>query len=241
MTDSSAKRVNMFRGADNGGTGLMAALMDVYRFHKMQNEACVRQGVPIEKDPVVPTAPSDAVIALRKNLHNGENKEMVDALDAGDLVEIFDAGMDIIWVTLGTMLSCGLGAKVGDAWNAVCHANNDGKIFPDGHFRVVDATASNAEGTRSVPGRVLKPAGWQDPQPRLQELIMELHSAATRVRGGKPATMAVNATDQPELFRPRDVPIMDKGGHKHGDLWHDTSDMQTKRWDANAKRWIVVD
>lgn len=52
-------------------------------------------------------------IELRVGLIAEEFKELQDALDAGDAVETYDAAIDILYVTLGLLVECGMDAAPG--------------------------------------------------------------------------------------------------------------------------------
>lgn len=69
----------------------------------------------------------------------------------GDLVEVLDAAIDIIYVTLGTAVAAGLTPEqIEAAWNEV-HLSNMEKVALDGKSKLV------------------KPAGWVPP--RLKEIL----------------------------------------------------------------------
>jgi predicted HAD superfamily Cof-like phosphohydrolase len=78
-----------------------------------------------------------------------ETKELHDALAANDDVEVLDALIDILVVTIGAIHS--LGANAEGAWNEVMRTNM-AKIDPDtGKVR------------KREDGKVLKPEGWTPP------------------------------------------------------------------------------
>lgn len=79
---------------------------------------------------------------LRKRLLKEEVKELEEAMDKEDIVEVLDAGVDILYIVLGTMHEYGLLDKFEDAWDLV-HSNNmskvweDGKVYKDGFGKVI--------------------------------------------------------------------------------------------------------
>ena len=77
-----------------------------------------------------------------------EHKELKEALAANDDVEIVDALLDIIVVTIGALHSFGADGEGG--WKEVMKTNF-AKIHPDGKVR------------KREDGKVLKPLGWVAP------------------------------------------------------------------------------
>ena len=78
-----------------------------------------------------------------------EYKELRDAIDAGDQVEVLDAIVDILVVTIGAGHS--MGADVEGAWNEVMRTN----------FAKIDSETGKVR--RRKDGKVLKPEGWKPP------------------------------------------------------------------------------
>jgi predicted HAD superfamily Cof-like phosphohydrolase len=59
--------------------------------------------------PFKPSIPVEATVALRKSLIEEEvNKELIPAMDKGDLYEIADALADTLYVVFGTALAYGI-------------------------------------------------------------------------------------------------------------------------------------
>ena len=87
-------------------------------------------------------------VALRKRLLQEEVEELEEAMDNGDIVEVLDAGVDILYIVLGTMHEYDLLDKFGEAWNLI-HANNMSKLGKDG--RVL----------RNEFGKVIKPSNYK--------------------------------------------------------------------------------
>lgn len=85
---------------------------------------------------------------LRKRLLNEEVEELEEAMDNGDSVEILDAGVDILYIVLGTMHEYDLLDKFEDAWNLI-HTNNMSKLGKDG--RVL----------KNEFGKVVKPSNYK--------------------------------------------------------------------------------
>lgn len=87
-------------------------------------------------------------VALRKRLLQEEVEELEEAMDNGDIVEVLDAGVDILYIVLGTMHEYDLLDKFEEAWNLI-HANNMSKLGKDG--RVL----------RNEFGKVIKPSNYK--------------------------------------------------------------------------------
>jgi len=100
---------------------------------------------------------------LRINLIEEEVQELKDALEAGDLVETFDALLDILWVTYGAILTFGLPfeegiqevarsnrSKLGEDGKPI-YRPEDGKVLKGKNYsppdlkRIIDATQKNTE------------------------------------------------------------------------------------------------
>lgn len=81
----------------------MTQAFDLVReFHEMYQQ-------PIRDVPTIDVEERE----LRLNLIREELKELEEALDQDDIVETFDALLDILWVTYGTILTFGLPFKEG--------------------------------------------------------------------------------------------------------------------------------
>lgn len=86
---------------------------------------------------------------LYKKLIDEELIELQDAIDDNDYVEILDALIDIVVVTIGAIHS--LGADAQGAWDEVMRTN----------FAKVDSETGKVR--KREDGKVLKPDGWQPP------------------------------------------------------------------------------
>ena len=75
---------------------------------------------PIEKTPIIP---SKQRCDLRISLIAEELKELQEAIDNNDLVEVADAFCDLQYVLSGAILEFGLGEKFGDLFNEVHRSN----------------------------------------------------------------------------------------------------------------------
>ena len=82
-------------------------------------------------------------------LINEEGVELDEAIAADDRVEILDALIDILVVTIGAIHS--MGADGEGAWNEVMRTN----------FAKVDPVTGKVR--KRADGKVLKPEGWQPP------------------------------------------------------------------------------
>lgn len=78
-----------------------------------------------------------------------ETKELQEAFDANDKIEILDALIDIIVVTVGAINS--MGANGPAAWDEVMHTN----------FAKIDSDTGKVR--KREDGKVLKPEGWKPP------------------------------------------------------------------------------
>lgn len=78
-----------------------------------------------------------------------ETKELQEAFDLNDRVEILDALIDIIVVTVGAINSMGANGEA--AWDEVMRTN----------FAKVDPTTGKVK--KREDGKVLKPEGWKGP------------------------------------------------------------------------------
>ncbi|RMG91419.1 MAG: hypothetical protein D6706_18240 [Chloroflexi bacterium] len=103
--------------------------------------------------PDVPTPPDEATLALRRTLITEEYKEVMDALSVLEtaetdvardqaLVMLAHELADLLYVTYGTMVACGIDA---DAVFAEVHRANMAKL----------------SGPRRADGKLLKPPDWQ--------------------------------------------------------------------------------
>ncbi|KKL61298.1 hypothetical protein LCGC14_2196660, partial [marine sediment metagenome] len=100
-----------------------------------------------------PSEPSLQEVELRKTLINEETKETLEALSAGNLVDLADGIADCIVVLLGTAVAYGIDMR--PVWNLI-HDSNMAKIG----------------GGKREDGKFLKPKGWTPPDIR-GELIRQ--------------------------------------------------------------------
>jgi predicted HAD superfamily Cof-like phosphohydrolase len=108
----------------------------VLAFHEASD--CVRSDLPRVADA--------ETMLLRKKLISSEARELLDGLEAGDLVEIADGCVDLIYVALGTAISYGIDLE--PLFCAVHRAN----------------MAKFKYGVRKdADGKVLKPPDWKAP------------------------------------------------------------------------------
>ena len=84
------------------------------------------------------------------NLIKEEYDELNLAIDNNDQVEVLDALIDILVVTLGAVHS--MGADAEGAWKEVMHTN----------FAKIDKETGKVR--KREDGKVLKPIGWQGPK-----------------------------------------------------------------------------
>ena len=79
-----------------------------------------------------------------------EVQELQDAVDSGDSVEVLDALIDILVVTIGAGNS--IGANMEGAWEEVMFTN----------FAKIDPETGKVR--KREDGKVLKPEGWKPPE-----------------------------------------------------------------------------
>jgi predicted HAD superfamily Cof-like phosphohydrolase len=94
----------------------------------------------------VPSMPDEKTTLLRRDLILEEFEELNTALIDGNMTEIADGCADLIFVTIGTALHCGI--DLPEIWDAVCRANM--KKFGEGSYVRDD-------------GKRMKPPGWKHP------------------------------------------------------------------------------
>lgn len=80
------------------------------QLHELVEEFHTTYGHPVRTTPTLGTPEEQA---LRLALIKEEVKELSDALDEGDLTEVYDALLDILWVTSGTIHIFGLPLEPG--------------------------------------------------------------------------------------------------------------------------------
>ena len=94
-----------------------------------------------------PTVLDARTALLRVKLHQGEDTELTDALADGDLVEQFDACIDLLYVVYGTMVANGTINYLARGWRDV-HENNMSKLV-------------NGEPLLDASGKFVKPPGYK--------------------------------------------------------------------------------
>jgi predicted HAD superfamily Cof-like phosphohydrolase len=108
---------------------------------RLVREFCIAMDVPYANAPEVPSL---EVRLLRAKLCAEESAELAVAMGRGDLVEIADALADLLYVTYGAALACGIDLQ--PIFHAV-HQSNMTKVG----------------GEKRADGKVLKPATYQPP------------------------------------------------------------------------------
>jgi len=83
------------------------------------------------KNHYTPTILSKEEYELRYNLLKEENEEYLKACENKDIVEIADALGDILYITLGTLLTHGLQDKIDEIFEEI-HNSNMSKLGVDG-------------------------------------------------------------------------------------------------------------
>lgn len=85
---------------------------------------------------------------LRESLLQEEVDELSEAILSKNEIEVLDAGVDILYILLGTMHEYGLLNKFEKAWELV-HHNNMTKLDENGQVQ------------KNASGKVIKPANYQ--------------------------------------------------------------------------------
>ncbi len=112
----------------------MSEYRKVKSFHK-------KFGLPA---PAVPCWPDEETIALRNALIHEEAEELREAFATQDLVGVADALADLLYVTLGAAVSCGIDLP------SIFHEVHRTNMLKDG-------------GGSAANGKILKPEGWEPP------------------------------------------------------------------------------
>lgn len=99
-----------------------------------------------------PAIPDQKTIDLRMDLLEEEVEELSENLRGGNLVKTADALGDIMYVVIGTAISCGINLQ--PIWDEVHRTN----MLKEG-------------GGRRDDGKVLKPKGWKPPN--IEKLLEE--------------------------------------------------------------------
>lgn len=91
-----------------------------------------------------------SIAALRKKLTLEEATELVLAIDRGELDEMLDACVDLLYVVYGTVLALGMGDVLEEAFNRVHAANMEKVLAPSRHASKRDSAFD-----------IVKPDGWK--------------------------------------------------------------------------------
>ena len=86
-------------------------------------------GMRVEEKPTM--ALSEAEMSLRHSLMAEENDEYLDAVRAGDMVEVADALGDMLYILCGTIISHGMQGVMAEVFRTI-QASNMSKLGPDG-------------------------------------------------------------------------------------------------------------
>ncbi|WP_045234690.1 MazG nucleotide pyrophosphohydrolase domain-containing protein [Deinococcus pimensis] len=128
--------------------------------------------------PARPSAPSPALLALRRTLVREEYEEVMEAMDAvergdTDLAPLAQELADLLYVTYGALLALG--------------------VDPDAVFEEVHrANMHKTTGPRREDGKQLKPEGWQ---PANVRGVLEGLSAEKGLPSGTTRTANLTAED----------------------------------------------
>lgn len=106
-----------------------------------------------------PTLPSMELALKRVKWTQEELEEFIEAVEAGDLVSAYDAVIDAAYFVIGTADVLGMDLEYGFD---VVHASNMAKLGPDG------------KAIYGHDGKVVKPEGWEPPEPKLMVLVDQM-------------------------------------------------------------------
>lgn len=151
-----------------------------------------------------PGIPTEGIPALRIRLCNEEWTEFLIGMAEGDLPAIADGAIDLIYVLIGTLLSCGIDPR--PIWDEVQRTN-----------------MAKVGGATRADGKILKPEGWAPPD--IARLLREQPPLPTALFGKpfhrvcptcgvKPGfSHAAECTDgarptEPALYSTRDLHFM---------------------------------
>lgn len=138
-------------------TGRRSHFEDVREFHRKLN-------LPVAETPRLL---SDAEINLRVDMFLEEIIEFTRAQRRGDVVDAFDALVDLAYFVVGTAVQMGLPWDEG--WDAVHAANMTKEAVPAGKDSKVRAAPSGFD--------VVKPDGWVGPEAYLENLVKKAGDA----------------------------------------------------------------
>ena len=126
---------------------------------QMVSEFHAKFGVPIR---TTPQTLEESEQAFRLQFLHEELDEYERAVEAGDMLKQLDALIDLLYVAYGTLALHGFPA---DEAFAVVHRANMQKQ------RATSAAESAEKTGRGHALDIVKPAGWQSPEPHLQRLL----------------------------------------------------------------------
>ena len=109
-----------------------------------------------------PDAPTLLTPQRAKARADWMQEEIEEFLQATALVDQADAMIDLIYFALGTLVE--MGVPPDELFAVVQKANMD-KLWPDGKVH------------RREDGKVIKPAGWQPPEPELKRILAAMQNA----------------------------------------------------------------
>ena len=104
------------------GMTLNECLSSVAEFHSTF-------GLRVEEQPNLQLTAEE--MSLRHSLMAEENDEYLDAVRAGDMVEVADALGDMLYILCGTIISHGMQDVMSDVFRTI-QASNMSKLGPDG-------------------------------------------------------------------------------------------------------------
>ncbi len=104
-----------------------------------------------------PTFMDSARLSTRVAWMDEEIKELEEATT---LIGQVDAIIDLLYFCLGTLVEMGVPPQ---AFFDIVHSANMGKLWGDGRPRF-----------REEDGKVIKPEGWETPEPKMLEVLQQL-------------------------------------------------------------------
>jgi predicted HAD superfamily Cof-like phosphohydrolase len=130
--------------------------------------------------PVAPGIPASKIVSLRHSLIQEENEELLEAVNAEDLVEIADALCDLHYVQIGAIKAYGFSKELFSELFDEVHRSNMSKVCSTHEEALLTIEKYNAEGiptytkhvgnfyvvARNSDNKVLKSINYSEPDLR---------------------------------------------------------------------------
>lgn len=120
----------------------------------------VREFYAATKIEQVPNAPTAIKAPRRAQLMSYLMEEVLELGKAAELPDQVDAAVDLLYFVMDVFVELGVNP---DVPFDIVHTANMSKLWPDGCIRVDYSI---------VPPRLIKPPGWQPPEPQIHEYLL---------------------------------------------------------------------